>query len=273
MNPYRVENHANSLLPDGKWKLIWHDEFDGTTLDRTKWDFRTEIMGQKHPGLCEEQGIELDGHSNLVFKLIKQDDRVCSCTLQTGHNFMDAVRTQEETKYSGSLSWPIAPFRKDLFLHTYGYYECRCRMQRKEGWWSAFWIQSPTIGASAYPERTGVEIDVMESFHPGELLEHCCHWGGYGADHQMACAGETRQCLDTEEYHLFGVLWNETGYTFYVDGVEDGHIETPVSRCPQFILIGTEVNGYRDHQRPSQQAIDGVGDTFVVDHIRVFESV
>ena len=30
--------HVDSLLPAGKsWKLVWHDEFDGDTLDRTKW--------------------------------------------------------------------------------------------------------------------------------------------------------------------------------------------------------------------------------------------
>jgi len=27
------------VTPEGKtWKLIWHDEFDGTKLDETKWD-------------------------------------------------------------------------------------------------------------------------------------------------------------------------------------------------------------------------------------------
>ena len=24
------------------------------------------------------------------------------------------------------------------FMHRYGYYECRCRLQQKAGWWSAF---------------------------------------------------------------------------------------------------------------------------------------
>ena len=38
---YEVENHEPSYLPADKvWKLIWHDEFDGTKLDRTKWDYR-----------------------------------------------------------------------------------------------------------------------------------------------------------------------------------------------------------------------------------------
>jgi hypothetical protein len=59
-----------------------------------------------------------------------------------------------------------------------------------------------------------------------------------------------------------------------IDGKEDGHIDTSVSNCPEFILISTEVNGYRkeDH-RPAKEAYDAVGDTFLVDHVRVFDIV
>lgn len=36
-----VSNHIPSYLPDGKWNLGWNDEFDGTELDMTKWDYRS----------------------------------------------------------------------------------------------------------------------------------------------------------------------------------------------------------------------------------------
>ena len=33
-----VPGKADSLLPRGKtWKLVWHDEFDGAEIDKTKW--------------------------------------------------------------------------------------------------------------------------------------------------------------------------------------------------------------------------------------------
>ena len=80
--------------------------------------------------------------------------------------------------------------------------------------------------------------------------------------------------VDEKEFHRFGVLWDETGYTFYVDGVEDGHIDTYVSGCPEFILISGEPHGYRneDHQ-PTTEAVAAIGDTFVVDYVRVFDLV
>ena len=78
--------------------------------------------------------------------------------------------------------------------------------------------------------------------------------------------------LDTSVFHTFGLLWDDTGYTFYVDGKEDGKITDFITARPEFILISTEVRGYRfeDHT-PVKEAFDNVGDTFLVDYIRVFE--
>lgn len=75
----------------------------------------------------------------------------------------------------------------------------------------------------------------------------------------------------TEEFHRFGLLWDETGYTFYVDGKEDGKIEKLITARPEFILISTEVKGYRKTFQPVPEAWDAVGDTFLVDYVRVFD--
>ena len=275
MKAYEVKDHAASLLPEGKeWKLVWSDEFDGTELDKSKWDFRREIMGTRHAAWCGEEGIELDGNSNCVFRMIEKDGMICSTQLQTGYNYMDAVKDDAGTKYSGGLNWPIAPLKQNKFLHKYGYYECRCKLQKKLGWWSAFWMQSPIIGASLDPAQAGVELDIMESFVPGDVIEHCCHYNGYGIDHRCVSAGVGRKGMDLDEYHVFGMEWNENGYDFYIDGELDGHVDAPVSDCPEFILVGTEVQGYReaDHM-PTQEARDNVGDTFIVDYVRVFDAV
>ena len=44
MKEYKVEGHVSSFLPaDKNWKLVWSDEFDGTELDRSKWDYRHAV--------------------------------------------------------------------------------------------------------------------------------------------------------------------------------------------------------------------------------------
>ncbi len=47
------------LLPGHRsWRLVWNDEFDGKSLDRSKWAVRTHMMGLRHPGMCGEEALE-----------------------------------------------------------------------------------------------------------------------------------------------------------------------------------------------------------------------
>ncbi|MBR0459386.1 MAG: glycoside hydrolase family 16 protein [Victivallales bacterium] len=273
MQSFSLANHEDSLLPDGNWKLVWNDEFDGTELDRSKWDYRLTMMGKRHPAWTEK-GVYLDGHSNAVFTILEEDGRPVSSQLQTGYNFMDepVVPTKNGKEY---LQWTVGKLHRNLFTHTYGYYECRCRLQqRTDAWWSAFWIQSPVIGASLDPADTGTEIDIMECFHSGGIVPHNAFTGGYGLDCKRAFVGG-RDGLDQKAFHRFGLLWDENGYTFYIDGVEDGHISEYVSKRPEFILISTEVKGYRlECHQALPPAFDAVGqDDFLVDYVRVFDRV
>lgn len=64
---------------------------------------------------------------------------------------------------------PLGELEPPKFVHRYGYYECRCKMQKyPEEWWSAFWTQSPSIGTRFEPEWCGVESDIFECFHEGK---------------------------------------------------------------------------------------------------------
>lgn len=273
MKEYKLKNHEPSYLPNGDFKLVWNDEFDGNELDRSKWNYRLAMMGKMHSAWTDDEGaVTLDGKSNVVFHLVEKDGKPVSAQLQTGSNFMDCPVVP--TKFGkDALQWNIGKLSEPLFTHRYGYYECRCRLQTKtDAWWSAFWMQSPMIGASLNPADSGTELDIMECFKAGEITPHNAFTSGYGLDMKYKTAGGCK--VDHNEWHRFGMLWDETGYTFYVDGKEDGHISDYVSHIPEFILISTEVKGYRyeDHQ-PVKEAFDAIGDTFTVDYIRVFDKI
>lgn len=101
MQKYDVAGHEPSYLPDGKeWKLVWNDEFDGTELDMTKWDYRLCMMGKRHR-TWDTEGVVLDGQSNAVFSIYEKDGEICSSQLQTGYNFMDAEPPKEATLEGG----------------------------------------------------------------------------------------------------------------------------------------------------------------------------
>ena len=137
--------------------------------------------------------------------------------------------------------------------------------------WSAFWTQSPTIGGAYDPEWCGVESDIMEYFHVGEATTGNI-FGGYGSQ----CKGSGRVHYDLKEtedgYHTFGMHWTPEKYTFYCDGEIVSEDTLHVSQVPQFILLTTEVQGYR---RFNPKKVEGefVDDAFIVDYVRVFDEV
>ena len=276
MKEFKVENHAPSYLPEGyEWEYVWGDEFDGTELDTTKWDFRTHMMHVRHPG-WEKEGISFDGKSNIIFTVFEKDGKICSTQLQTGYNYMDSpIDTEKDTAgdfgKNSRFVWPIGKLHEHKFTHRYGYYECRCKLQKKPGWWTAFWLQSPTNGSTLNPEVSGIENDIMECFEPGVVAKHMNHMNGCGPDYKGVLVGEGAN-VSLDEYHYFGMLWTEEGYTFYIDGKEDGFTNDGVSKTEQFIYLTTEINGYRSSEcTATEEARLAVGDQFIVDHVRVFD--
>ena len=277
MIQFEIIDHEPSLLPDGNWRLVWSDEFDCDQLDQSKWRFRHHLFHREHEAWVGEEGIEFDGKSNLIFKMVEKDGRYHSSQLQTGENWYDRPGNKD--------TWDVAPFRPPLFQHRYGYYEVRCKLQREELWWSAFWLQSPNIGTHPDPRIAGVEVDVMESFYPGTVIPHFLHWGGYASDHRFATTmAEHRWAKRTDalsvaedEFHRFGVLWEEDGYTFFIDGEQSGpKLTQAVSHTEQFILIGTECKGYRPNVPGiylDDRYANAKNDRFIVDYVRVFDSV
>ncbi len=277
MKIYELKDHQFNYLPEGHdWVMVWNDEFDGDTLDESKWDFRlNRLMTPQAHYSKDPRCVHLDGNSNVVLSCVKDGDQYISTQLQTGENFTDRPSDEE---------WPIAKLKKPKFAHRYGYYEIRARLQKQRGWWSAFWLQSPTIGCCLDPERAGVELDIMESFEPEVLAPHTIHWNGYGADHENIDSNhrkvippEINTYLEPTEdgFHRFGMHWEKDGYTFYVDGKQSGmKIPGPVSHVEQFILISTECDGYRYTGYPTEDLKKiQLPDEFIVDYVRVFDEV
>ena len=291
-----VPGHAPSLLPPGReWRLVWNDEFDGDRLDEAKWGYRTCFWGRKaHWFATPEDGAVEVKDSLCRLKLVKRPDgQFVTPQLQTGEMIWDYPHVAER---EGCDFWPLAKRQPAKFTHRYGYYECRCRLQQMPDWWSAFWMQSPTQGCSLDPCHAGVEHDIMESFHPGEVIPHAFHANGYGPDHLCFTvpdkpAGMTgrefnRACavlLDKTVFHVFGMLWEPDGYTLFIDGAQHGgkvggRPGEAVSHVPEFILVSTEAKDFRQNgmtgpAAPGLEAAAAAGDDFLVDYVRVFDPV
>ncbi len=275
MKLFEIEGHKPSLLPEGEWELVFADEFDGDTLDRTKWDFRLDFWGRPFEGYTDK-GIVLDGKSHIELHRVEKNGYYVSPQLQTGANSFDAPLKSKEIglKEGWAASdeiWKLGELSPMKFSHIYGYYECRCKMQKyPEEMWSAFWLQAPGIGTTYDPTYSGIEVDIME--YPEKNVYSCGNiWGGYGAQFTEEGRVQRVPLAETADgFHTFGVLWDEDGYTFYCDGKEISKASKFVSRVPQFILLTTEVRG---HRKNTPVKVEGafVDDAFIVDYVRVFD--
>lgn len=288
-----VPGEAPSLLPPGRsFKLVWNDEFNGDSLDTSKWCYRTNFWGNRAKWFAapEDNAVEVKG-GKVHLKIVKKPDgQFASPQLQTGELMWDMPWDEKRTGF-----FPLPKREKPKFVHKYGYYECRFRLQRMRGWWSAFWMQTEQQGCTLDPAISGVEHDIMESFKPGEIIAHCFHTNGYSGNYlgfktpraKDAFGEDSVSKIGCDDFHTIGMLWEPDGYTVYIDGRQHGEKVgsgegEAVSHIPEFVLITTECHPYRqkrmtaqpdDDLRQQLEAAVAAGDDFVVDFVRVYDIV
>jgi alpha-L-fucosidase len=226
-------------LPEGKiWKLVWNDEFDGATIDPSKW----EVCGdwKRRDGYWVKDDAYLDGKGNLVLRTKKEGDRY-TC---------GAVRT------------------KDKFEHRYGYWVCRCQFPQQPGHWPAFWLMTPSQGRIGDEGRDGTEIDIMEKPWRDDRTTQNMHWDGYGKDHKSAGLQFSVPGLH-EGFHTFGLYWTPEEYVFYVDGLESWRTTAGgVSQVPEYAKLTEEIGKWG-----GDIAQASLPDYFTVDYVRVYDVV
>lgn len=280
-----VVGKVASLLPaDKKWKLVWHDEFDGKEIDKTKWMCREGFWGNDFPAFSHDfEGVEMTGET-VKLHLVRKGDDFTSPHLQTGSLTYDVPRDT-------SGFWPFGKYRKPLFMKKYGYFEIRCRQPKYPGWHSAFWFQAPGIGSHPDAGVCGVETDIMENYaqHTRGKMVGGNGWGGYGKNSCWYDHFEWTHEETVDGWHNYGCDWTPEGYTFYCDGKKIGEQNYPVSHVPQFLLVSTEPGGYRkvgndggltanrktrEWGKPDPRLFEvKLPDFFEVDYVRVYDEV
>ena len=69
--------------------------------------------------------------------------------------------------------------------------------------------------------KDGSEIDVFESsfYHNPTQIGHCIHWDGYSDTWHRDSGAVVDTGVDLyDDYHVWGLLWTPTEYTFFLDG-------------------------------------------------------
>jgi len=236
----KIQDEFMPPAGEGKtWKLAWSDEFNGTKIDRSKW----EILGdwKRRDAYWVKEDSYLDGKGNLIIRTKKDGDRYTSGAMRT----------------------------RNRFEHKFGYWVCRCKFPEQVGHWPAFWLHAGSVGKVGNQGRDGTEIDIMEKPWLEDKITQNLHWDGYGAAHKNAGGKSSTIPGISEGFHTFGLHWKSDEYVFYVDGKETWRTNAGgVSQVPQYMKLTEEIGKWGGDIKKAE-----LPDYFVVDYVRVYDAL
>lgn len=182
--------------------LVWADEFNGSSLDLTKWE--PQIGDGCDYGICGWGNNELQYYkaenaevNNGTLKIIAKEERV------RGAKYTSArLRT------------------KDLANFTFGRFEARIKLPAGQGLWPAFWMLSSNEPYGGWPQSG--EIDIMELIGQDPATAHgTIHYGDPYPNNQFQ--GTDFHLYDgstfADGFHVFAVEWEPGILRWYVDDV------------------------------------------------------
>ncbi|GAA4030068.1 glycoside hydrolase family 16 protein [Sphingomonas rosea] len=204
------------------WQLVWSDEFEGTAVDRTKWDFDRDCWG----GGNNERQCYTDRTANAavgggLLTITARKERFTGpaqpAQLRPASGAVEKVTkdfTSARMVTRGKASW------------TYGRIEMRAKLPAGQGTWPAFWMlpEDKTYG----PWAASGEIDILEAVNLGVPCASCpgsrentilgtLHFGGQWPANAFNST-ETKAVDVLDGFHTFGVVWAPGRIDWTYDG-------------------------------------------------------
>ncbi len=185
---------AHAEPPPG-YRLVWAEEFDGTTEDLDKsWVFQNGPSGHILSSRWRENVVVTNGLCRLI-------------------NRKESRGGQAWT--SGNI-WTREQFQ-------YGYFECRYRYAAARGTNNSFWLMPTTPPP---PGKKRFEIDINEGHFPNKLNTNIHNHSDQKVvngrrTHPTAHKSFTFKEQDfARDFHVFALEWTEQELVWFLDGKE-----------------------------------------------------
>jgi len=183
------------------WQLVWSDEFDGASVDSTKWTFD---IGNGTGGWGNNELQYYTGRPTNVY---------------VASGLLHIVARKEVPKYNG-FDYTSAKLKtQGLFSRKYGRFEFRARLPQGQGYWPALWMM-PRDSVYGGWAASG-EIDVMENRGSTPTTTGgTIHYGGswpnnvYTGNSYVFPGGGV-----ATDFHNYMLDWSTNYMKWYVDGV------------------------------------------------------
>ena len=275
-NPYPPTDSEN-------WnpEPVWRDEFNGNSLDDTKWDYYTGGWKDENQQVqnCykrESENVNVSGGSLNLIGLYKPG-ATCTGNTKTGDFTSGFVQTKGKANFK------------------YGYIEARIKMPKNKSTWPGFWMSPSDKKYGDWPNSGEIDIVEAKGSNP-KFAASDAHWrkqsttpgvpGPHGS-RQRVIPQNKFDSKDTSEWHTYGVKWTEGKLEYYIDGEFHGEIDgfknnnstgNPNGPFDQdfFLRLNLAIGGnYIDapwnDAHNSVGAADDFPATMSVDYVRVYE--
>ena len=238
-------------LDFSKYELVFCDEFEDE-LNRNIWgDTR---QGYRRDGYWTRDLAFTDGEGHLVIRT----------------EWREATETEPAGVYSGAVRTSNPQTPEIGYRHGFGYYEIRCKLPSVEGIWHAFWMMCGDVYGEDDGSTDGIEIDVFEYLPNRDAINCALHWDGYDEAHKNAHKRFEKVGFADDEFHTFGMNWDEDGYTFYIDG-KKVWTSTGGGICHEngYMKISTEYGEWGDWVGTLQTSNLPVD--WVIDYVKIYD--
>ena len=193
---------------------VWRDEFDGNSLDGTKWTAlnggrKDENQQVRNCYTRSDENINVSGGSLNLIGLYKPGATCTGGNTKTGNFTSGFVQTKNKAYFK------------------YGYIEARIKMPKNKSTWPGFWMSPNNSPYSAGWPDWG-EIDIVEAKGSNrQFAASDAHWRDKNTPTGQTGSHRNRQGVippskfgtnDTTEWHTYAVKWTEGKLEYFIDG-------------------------------------------------------
>ncbi len=229
--------------------LVWSDEFDGSTLDQTKWGYDLGGGGWGNNELetytSSTDNVYLSG-GNLVIKAVQS----------SGGNAYTSGRILTKGKQS----------------FQYGRLDVRAKLPKGRGIWPAIWMLGADIDQNNWPKCGEIDIMELRGSNPQEFLT-TMHYSNSGGAHDYKGITKPVPVSLADDFHTYTVVRSKSSLRFYLDGQSyysfTGSEATPYPfNNPFFLVLNLAVGGDFDKNPDSTTVFP---QQMQVDYVKFFQ--
>ena len=180
--------------------LKWSEEFNGTTVDTTQWNYKLGASGWGNNELQNyTNGLNTEVADGSLKIIVKKEG-----TGQKVGDYTSARMTSTQKV-------------------QYGHVAIRAKMPdyKGKGIWPALWMLGADITEIGWPQCG--EIDVMEyvSKNPDQVLQTIHSVANNHSNGTQISTDFIPLPTIEEEFHIYGLLWKEDQLQFYIDNPDN----------------------------------------------------